>query len=433
MWTPFLPVFHSYADPGESQFSRPRLRSTIHSMRRTSALRLSLCALVCALAPSAFSAFAQEYSPPPTGRIHGRVISPTGQPQNGGTVSLSTDGGETSTYSFPVSGNGEYTGEASIGEYTLLYRATDTPEGKVVDYIQAVIILAGKDVAQDVDMTRQEYMDRLSPEQQKQIQAMRAASAAAAAASNLANDVNAHLEVVNHDLQDAEKARVSAVEILGNTATQQDIDAKAAEIANAKYTEIETLMTKDTASDPNEPIVWIDLARAQLGLRNYLDAETSFKKALELESKAQKPEPQVLGAIEGGLGEVYARTLMVDDANAAFDAAAKADPADAALYLENQAIIFFQAKNVTAQVDAADKAIKADPNNAFLYYIKAQGLAQDAPFDAQADKSILSAECIAAFRKYLELAPTGPFAADVNTALERSEEKPSAPTPPPTN
>ncbi len=179
--------------------------------------------------------------------------------------------------------------------------------------------------------------------------------------------------------------------------------------------------------------MWIDLARAQSGLKNYLDAETNFKKALDLESKAQKPQPQVLGAIEGGLGEVYARTLMVDDANAAFDAAAKADPANAAIYLENQAIIFFQAKNVTAQVDAADKAIKADPNNAFLYYIKAQGLAQDAPFDAQADKSVLSADCIAAFRKYLELAPNGPFAAEVNTALERSEEKPSPPTPPPTN
>lgn len=386
-----------------------------------------------ALALSAFSAFAQEYSPPPTGRIHGRVISPTGQPQNGGIVSLSTDGGETSTYSFPVSANGEYAGEASIGEYTLLYRAADTPEGKVVDYIQGVIILAGKEIAQDIDMTRQEYMDRLSPEQQKQIQQMRAASAAAAAASNLANNVNTDLEVVNRDLQDAGKARVSALEILGKAATEQDVEAKTTEIENAKYTEIETLMTRDTASDPNEPIVWIDLARAQLGLKNYLDAETSFKKSLELESKAPKPEPQVLGAIEGGLGEVYARTLMVDDANAAFDAAAKADPANAALYLENQAIIFFQAKNAPAQVDAADKAIKADPTNAFLYYIKAQGLAENAPFDPQTDKSILSAECIAAFHKYLELAPTGPFAAEVNTALERSEEKPSAPAPPPTN
>ena len=120
-------------------------------------------------------------------------------------------------------------------------------------------------------------------------------------------------------------------------------------------------MTRDTAADPVEPVLWIDLARAQVGLKNYLDAEPSFKKALELEAKAGSPEPQIVGAAESGLGEVYARILMVDEANAAFSAAAKADPANAALYLRNQAIIFFQEKNAPAQIDAADMAINADP------------------------------------------------------------------------
>jgi len=402
-------------------------------MSRASALGVRLGAFMGMMALCLVPAFSQDYSQPPTGKIHGRVINPTGQPQNGGAVSLSTDGGQTMTYTFPVSASGEFAGDASIGEYTLLYRAANMPEGKVADYIQGVVILAGKDVRQDIDMTRQEYMDRLSPEQQQQIQKMRAAAAAAAEASNTASSVNADLDVVNRDLEDAGKARVSALEILGKEATAQDVDAKAAEIVEAKYTEIQTLMNKDTVSDPDEPIVWIDLARAQSGLKNYLDAETSFKKALDLESKTAKPDPQIMGAIEGGLGEVYARTLMVDEANAAFDAAARADPVNAALYLENQAIIFFQAKNAAAQVDAANRAIKADPNNAFLYYIKAQGLAQDAPFDPNSDKSILSPECLAAYHKYLELAPDGPFAAEVNTALERAEEKPSSPAAAPTN
>ena len=134
-----------------------------------------------------------------------------------------------------------------------------------------------------------------------------------------------------------------------------------------------------------------------------------------------------MGATEGGLGEVYARTLMVPEANATFDAAAKADPANAAMYLLNQAVIFFEAKDAAAQVDAANKAIEVDPANAFLYYVKAQGLAADAPFDPGSDKSVLPPDCIAAYRKYLELAPTGPLAAEVTTALERSEEKPSTP------
>ena len=89
-------------------------------------------------------------------------------------------------------------------------------------------------------------------------------------------------------------------------------------------------MTKDVAVDPAEPVLWLHLAQAQMGLKNYLDAETNYKKALELESKTGRPEPEFMGVANSGLGEVYARTLMVDEANAAFDAAARADPAMAA-------------------------------------------------------------------------------------------------------
>lgn len=363
------------------------------------------------------------------GRIHGRVISPTGQPQTGGTISLSTDGGDTMLYNFPVSANGEYAGQALPGEYTLLYRATDTPDGKVVDYIQGVVVLAGKDVGVDEDMTRKEYMDRLSPEQQKQIEQMKEAAAAAAAASKQVDVVNADLQTVNQDLNDAANARATAMQALGKDASAQDIDAKTSEIENAKYSEVESLMAKDAAASPGESVVWIGLARADVGLKNYLDAETNFKKALDLESKAQQPQPALLAAAESGLGEVYARTLRVDEASASFDAAVKADPSNAAVYLRNAAVIFYLTKNVPAQVDAADKAIKADPTDSFLYYIKGVGLAQNAPFDAATDKSVLPADCVAAFHKYLELAPNGPFASEVTTALERSEDKMSPPKP----
>jgi tetratricopeptide (TPR) repeat protein len=370
---------------------------------------------------------AQESAAPDMGKIHGRVISPTGQPQNGGTVSLSTDGGDTMLYNFPVSTSGEYAGEASLGEYTLIYRAADTPEGKVTDFVQGVVVLAGKDVAVDVDMTRKEYMDRLSPEQQKQIEQMKEAAAAAAAASNEVANANADLQTVNRDLADAANARATATQALGKDATVQEIDAKSAEIEKAKYTEVETLMTKDTTAVPGESVLWIGLARAEVGLKNYLDAETNFKKALDLESKAQNPQPQILGAANSGLGEVYARTLRVDEASAAYGAAAKADPSNAAIYYRNAAVIFYQQRNVSAQVDAADKAIKADPTDSFVYYIKGAGLAQNAPFDPATDKSVLPPDCVAAFHKYLELAPNGPFAGAVTTALERSEDKMSSP------
>jgi hypothetical protein len=73
--------------------------------------------------------------------------------------------------------------------------------------------------------------------------------------------------------------------------------------------------------------------------------------------------------------------------------------------------------NADAQVVAADKAIKIDPTQAFPYYIKGQGLIQKAEIDTKTGKMILPPGCEEAYEKYLELAPTGRYAADVKGIL----------------
>ncbi len=376
------------------------------------------------------------------GWIQGLVIGPTGVPQNGGTVSLSTDGGVTLRYNITVSPKGDYTGRVPLGEYTLVYRLPDTPEGKVVDFIHSVVILAGKGTTQNVDMTRQEYLDRLSPEQQEHLRQMKESNEKAAVANNIIASVNADLHTANQDFEDAANARATAIQTLGSTASPSDVDSAAGEIRVSKYTEIESLMSNASTEMPDEATVWIYLGRAQVGLKNYLDAETSFKKAVDLTSQAQitgpqgaNVDPQLRGAANAGLGEVYARTRMVDEADASVAAAIKADPAHAAAYLRNLAVIYFQVGNISAQIDAADEAIKANPQDAVLYFIKAQGLAVNAPFDPDTNKLKLSPECVAAFRQYLVLAPTGQYAAQVAAILQNAAgdtaANPSAETNPP--
>jgi tetratricopeptide (TPR) repeat protein len=397
------------------------------------ALRLRLPAVAALSALAAFSvgfASAQQPATPTTGTVHGRVINPSGSPQKDGIVSLSVDGGVTLSYNFPVSPTGNYSGQAPPGEYTIVYRAPDTPEGKIVDYISGVVLAAGQDTAQDIDMTREEFVARLSPEQQRLLHELSEANIAAASDANRdSSAVNADLQIVSLDFQAADNARVTAAQNLGAAAGPADVDEMTSEIENAKLAEIETLMTKDAASNPTEPVLWIDLARAETALKNYLDAETNFKKALDLALKEYPPRPEVIGAAQSGLGEVYALTLMVDDANSAFAAAAKADPSNANSYLRNQAIIFYNARNFPAQIDAADTAIKADPDQAVLYFIKAQGLAEDARVDPETNKLILPPGCADAYRKYLELAPTGPHAAQVTAFLQRTGEDASSPSP----
>jgi tetratricopeptide (TPR) repeat protein len=396
-------------------------------MKRTFSAWLGLSAtglLALALAP----AFAQAPAAPAAeaanmGKIHGKVINPTGQPQGNGSVSLSTDGGVTLKYTFPVSETGEFSGAAPAGTYMLVYRAADTPAGKMVDSIRGVKIDAGQDLAQDDDMSRQEYIDKMSPDEKKQLEDLRKANADAMKANVLINQLNADLKVVGQDKHDIDVAAATAAQSLGATASKADIATKANEIKTAKYTDIESLMTKDTTAKPDEGLLWVNLGYGQAGLKKYDDAITSYKKAIDLESASKKPRTSIIGLAQAGLGEVYARTGKVPEANAAYDAAAKADPTNAALHLRNEAVIFFQENNGPAQVAAADEAIKVDPNQAILYYIKGQGLIQNATVDPKTNRIVLPPDCTAAYQKYLDLAPTGPYAEEVAGILQQAGEK----------
>jgi len=85
------------------------------------------------------------------------------------------------------------------------------------------------------------------------------------------------------------------------------------------------------------------------------------------------------------LGEIYARTGKIPEAAAAYDEAAKINPAMAGFYLTNEAVIFYQIGNADAQVAAADEAIKADPTKPLVYYLKGQGLVQKATLTPRRD------------------------------------------------
>jgi tetratricopeptide (TPR) repeat protein len=394
----------------------PCAASKEKKMKRTLPLWLGLLAF--ALMPAMAQAPAG-----PTGKIHGHVTNPTGEPQGGGTVSLSTDGGATLKFTFNVAPNGDYTGDAAPGTYSAIYRAADTPVGKMVDMYRGVKIVEGQDVVQDIDMSRAEFIDKMPPEQKKALEDIKKQNAEAIKANQVINNLNADLKLVNQDIKDAENARAQAVTELGAAATRDAVEAKATEIRTAKYTEIDTLMTKDTGVMPDQSILWTNLARADVGLKKYDDAETNYKKALALETASKKPKPEVIGVANAGLGEVYARQGKVPEANAAFDAAAKADPTRASFHLRNEAVIFFQEKNSDAQVKAADAALAVDPNQPILYYIKGQGLIQQATIDPKTNRIVLPPECTEAYQKYLALSPTGPYAAEVKGILDQAGEK----------
>lgn len=391
-------------------------------------MKRNLSLLAGVLAFALLPLVAQAPAPGAMGKVHGHVTNPTGEPQGAGTVSLSTDGGATLKYTFNVGPDGNYSGEAAPGTYSAVYRAPDTPPGKMVDMIRGIRVVEGQDVVADIDMSRQEYIDKLPADQKKALEDLKKQNAEAIKANQVINNINSDLRTVNQDIKDAENARADAQTQLGATAQRDAVDAKANDIRNAKYNEVLTIMTKDTQALPDQSILWTNLARADLGLKKYDDAETNYKKAVQLETNSKKPKPEVIGVADAGLGEVYARQGKVPEANAAFDAAVKADPQRAQFHLRNEAVIFFQEHNTAAQVAASDEAIKADPNQsdpnlAILYYIKGQGLIQNATVDPKTQRIVLPPDCEEAYQKYLALSPTGPYAAEVKGILEQAGEK----------
>ena len=387
-------------------------------MKRTISLWLGLLAF--ALLP----AVAQQPEGS-TGKVHGHVTNPTGVSTSKGSVSLSTDGGRTSKYTFQISATGDYTGDAAPGTYSVVFRQPDTPPDKMVDSIDGVKIVAGQDVKQDIDMSRAEFIDKLTPEQKKALEDLKKKNAEAIKTNEVIKSLNSDLKLVTQDIKDADdaNARAAATQALGATAAKADFDAKVAEIKTAKYTEAETLMLKDTAAKADASVLWAELGQAQLGLKKYPEAETTYKKTLEVEAASKKPNPAVQGLANSGLGEVYARTGKVPEATAAYDAAAKANPTQGAVYLKNEAVIFSQIGNPDAQVAAADAAIALDPSSPILYYLKAQGMIGKSTIDPKTNRIVLPPGCAEAYQKYLDLAPTGPYAGEVKGILDQAGQK----------
>lgn len=226
-------------------------------------------------------------------------------------------------------------------------------------------------------------------------------------------------------------------------------DLKTARAANQekRYADAEALMKHDTALRKDMPYLWIELGLAQIGQKEYDDAETSFKAAMgngeEVQkqplsgafyaegkgtvghitiqsipkSEGHKDKAEIDGISYSSLGQIYILTNKVPEAKAAFDEAAKENPAQAPLYYRNEAIYFLQMGNAVEQVAAADKAIAVDPTRAVLYFYKGQGLAAQATVDPKTQKLTLPAGCAEALQKYLDLDPSGPYVADAKGML----------------
>ncbi|HEY1963950.1 MAG TPA: carboxypeptidase regulatory-like domain-containing protein [Acidobacteriaceae bacterium] len=347
--------------------------------------------LVAALmAPLA--AYAQQQ----TGSVHGHAQDPAGTPLANAQIQVSTDG-KTPLYTFTTDANGDYKGDnIKPGTYvlTMFIKGPNDANPKPVDRFETVKIDAGANATQDFDLSRPEYIKKLPPEEQKAIADAKTKNAGI-------QKENAQVKNLNADLATA----------------RQDIKDK-------KFDEASNLMQRDSTAKPDAAVLWVELAIAQNGLKKYDDAITSAKKAIETNAASKKPSPEIEGAANNTLGEAYAGKNQIPDATAAYDAAAKAQPAQAGMFYSNEAIVLAKSgANADAVAAAADKAIAADPNKPVPYYLKGQALIAKATVDPKTNRIVAPPGCEEAYQKYLQLDPNGPMAADAKNILEQIGSK----------
>ena len=192
--------------------------------------------------------------------------------------------------------------------------------------------------------------------------------------------------------------------------------AKAASDAG-NYDEAKNILQQAVAVDQTHEVLFFNLGEADrnAALKNtdpaakksgLQEAVDNYKKALAI-TPATKPD--IMGAINNQMGDAYAKMGDIDDSAKAYDAAATADPTNAGKYYFNEGAVLTNSGKPDAANTAFDKAIQADPNRADAYYQKGLNLLNKAT--TKPDGSIFAPEGTAeAFNKYLELAPTGPYA-----------------------
>ena len=314
--------------------------------------------------------------------IHGHVINAAGMPVNKGEVRVSKDRmrrtqrNANTCIRFSLDQNGDFKGSGiTPGSYIVFVFQNDIS----MDYLDNVAFTNGEDKVVNFDMSRAEYIAKMSPEDKKALEEYKKKNAEIVAGNAKIQNLNALLS-----------------------------EARADNKAGA-YDKAITAMQQATAAKPDEGILWLTLGDAQLGSadaaakaakaagtsptdpaiqQKYTDAITSYKKkSVDLNAASKKPSPEVAATSENQLGQAYGKMGNAKDSADAYEAAAKAMPANAAMYYYNEAATLYNAGKLPEAEAAADKAIAADPKRADACFIKGQALIPQATVDPKSRRS----------------------------------------------
>jgi tetratricopeptide (TPR) repeat protein len=172
-------------------------------------------------------------------------------------------------------------------------------------------------------------------------------------------------------------------------------------------------MEQAAAVDQTHDVVFASLGDAYSGAKKYPEAETAFRKAIEI----VKPDSKNIGNYHNSLAQALLKQNKTGEAMAEYDKAAQLDPTNGGMYYFNEGAVLTNQGKVDEANQAFDKAIAADPTRADAYYQKGVNLLGKATLDSKTGKMIPAPGTTDALNKYLELAPDGKYAQQAKDLL----------------
>ena len=349
-----------------------------------------------------------------SGTVKGECKDAQGNPvADAIVVYINQDNGQ--KYTLKTNKKGEYFSLGlTAGKYNVsLYKnADDVKANKPLDFVKGFPVSLDENTLNFDQKEQQEKQARgegLTPEQ---VKAMQEAQAKQQKETNTVKSLQGKLDAAN-----------------------QAITAKDYDTAIAALTEANQL-------DATRDVLWYRLGDAyRLSAvqqtdkaekqKRYESAVDAYQKAIQLKQDAVQngkekdtaKANQQLAGFYINMADAYAKDQKIDDAVKSYEAAVKADPAQAGAAYFNIGAVYTNAGRVDDANAAFDKAIAADPTRAEAYYQKGVNLLGKATL--KGDKTIAPPGTAEAFQKYLEIAPEGPnaqSAKDLLTSIGSSVE-----------
>jgi Tfp pilus assembly protein PilF len=170
-------------------------------------------------------------------------------------------------------------------------------------------------------------------------------------------------------------------------------------------------LQKGTEMDPNQNVIWANLADAyvgQAGTKTGADQQAALDKAAEAYGKAIALKPDNAG-YHNNYALTLARSKKYDEAQAELTKAASLDPQSAGHYYYNLGAVYINAGQSGPAEAAFKKAVDVQPDYADAQFQYATALSARLTTD-KAGKVIAPDGMKEALEKYLQLEPMGQFA-----------------------